>query len=192
MPMTRNSMAAIAVSMFFPSSLLAQRPPVRAASLPGEYRLDLNVAYPGDGVPGAKLDVFARRNLTPTPVVIWWHGSNLDKEYIRLLIPPLLEMGFSVVVPQAPDSPSTSTEESAEQYTARVVAGRCALRWTHAHAADYGFDVNRVIVAGTSLGGFGADVWINAFERWLRPNLPWFAGTARRSDLRLLWSDSIA
>jgi predicted dienelactone hydrolase len=149
-------MMAAAVVVAVQSIVLAQQPPVRAASLPGEYRLDLNVSYPSDGTLGGKLDVFARRSTNLSPVVIWWHGSNLDKEYIRWLIPPLLEMGFSVVVPQAPDSPSTSTNESAEQYTARVVAGRCALRWTHTHASDYRFDVNRVIVAGTSLGGYSA------------------------------------
>jgi dienelactone hydrolase len=151
----RNAMMAIAAVTIVQSTVFAQ-PPVRAASLPGEYRLDLNVSYPSDGMPGAKLDVFARRSPTPSPVVIWWHGSNLDKEYIRWLIPPLLEMGFSVVIPQAPDSPTTSPDESAQQYTARVLAGRCALRWTFSHASDYQFDINRVIVAGTSLGGYSA------------------------------------
>ena len=30
---------------------------------------------------------------------------------------------------------------------------RCALRWVYRHAKEYGFDTNKIVVAGESAGG---------------------------------------
>jgi len=154
--MRRVWFAVCAVVLVAPAIVFTQAGSLRTASLPGDYRLDLDVSYPTDGTFQGKLDVYARKSSNPGPVIIWWHGSNADKEYMRWLIPPLLELGFHVVVPQGPDSPASPSLRTANREARRIPAGRCVLRWTNEHAADYRFDVNRIVVAGVSLGGYTA------------------------------------
>ena len=139
-----------------PPDVCGQDRLLRTASLPADYRLDLNVSYPTDGSFKGRLDVYARKGTGSRPVVIWWHGANQDKEYMRWLIPPLLELGFNIVVPQAADSPTDPSPPSANAAMRRISADRCALRWTLEHAADYGFDTGRLIIGGISLGGYTA------------------------------------
>lgn len=131
---------------------------LRTATLPGEYRLVRDAVYMRDGGFEGKLDAYVRKGVQSSPVVIWWHGAGADKEYMRWLIPPLLEMGYSVVVPQAEDGPQTpdAALRTAKVRERRVVAGRCALQWLAANAEANRFDTQRVIVAGVSLGGYTA------------------------------------
>jgi dienelactone hydrolase len=129
---------------------------LRTASFPGEYRAQFDVAYMKDGTWEGKLDVYARNRATPTPVVIWWHAGNGAKEQQLRLALPLIELGFSVVLPQARDSRSSPSQFTIDLLTSRSTVGRCALRWVMAHADEYRFDPSKVVVAGVSLGGYTA------------------------------------
>lgn len=125
-------------------------------ALPANYRTNLDVPYAEDGNWQGRLDVYAREGTSASPTVIWWHGANGTKKGARRAVSPLLEIGFSAILPQAPDSPTSRTPPSVEKNARRVVVGRCALKWALAHAKEYQFDTTRLVVAGTSLGGYTA------------------------------------
>ena len=110
----------------------------------GACRID--VPY-GDG-PNETLDVFpALRSDAPVFVFIhggWWRS--LDKRDHSFIAPAFTQAGAMVVVPNYALCPSVSIEAIALQAT-RAVA------WTFRHAAQYGGNPKRIVVAGHSAGG---------------------------------------
>jgi acetyl esterase/lipase len=100
-----------------------------------------------------KLDVYAQRtppNSPPSPVVIFIHGGGwvqgTKEGSIMQGVLPYVAMGYSVVNVEyrlANVSPAPAAIEDC----------RCALRWVVAHAKDYNFDVERIVVSGASAGG---------------------------------------
>ena len=106
----------------------------------------LDVAYGAS--PGETLDIFpaARSN---APVLVFIHGGwwrSLDKRDHSFIAPPFVDAGAMVVVPNYALCPAVSIETVALQMTR-------ALAWTHRHAALYGGDAKRIVVAGHSAGG---------------------------------------
>lgn len=95
-----------------------------------------------------RLDVYAQNGQSPTPTVIFFHGGgwtqgNKEAQMPNLL--PWLAMGYSVVnvgYRLANVSPAPAAVEDS----------RCALRWVHANAKEYGFDTARLITTGQSAG----------------------------------------
>ena len=95
-----------------------------------------------------RLDVYAQNGQGPTPTVIFFHGGgwtqgNKETQMPNLL--PWLAMGYSVVnvgYRLAHVSPAPAAIEDS----------RCALRWVHANAKEYGFDTARLITTGQSAG----------------------------------------
>lgn len=131
-----------------------------ASSLSARYRVVPNLTYlEADGFE-AKLDVIAPRAApapagqvasapAAVPTVIYIHGGGWvqgTKESSVLSLLPWLEMGFAAV--------------NVEYRLAKVALApaavedcRCALRWVLDHAAEYGFDRERIVVTGASAGG---------------------------------------
>jgi acetyl esterase/lipase len=121
-----------------------------AASLASRYRVAANITYLEADGHESKLDVIAPRQTTPAaPTLIYFHGGGWvggTKESSVLALLPWLEMGFAAV--------------NVEYRLAKVALApaavedcRCALRWVLDHAADYGFDPERIVVSGASAGG---------------------------------------
>lgn len=121
-----------------------------AAWVGSEYRVSPNVTYKVASGIEQKLDVYHRRDKSERrPAVIYIHGGGWvggSKEASVLRIAPYLEMGFNVVnveyrlgrVARAP---------------AAVEDCRCALRWVHRNAEQYGIDTSRLVLTGASAGG---------------------------------------
>jgi acetyl esterase/lipase len=108
-----------------------------------------NVTYLSTRGWEGKLDVYAQRAPGPTPTVIYIHGGGWvqgTKDSAILQIVPYLQMGYSVV---------NVEYRLANRALAPAAVGdcRCALTWVVAHAQEYGFDADRVTVAGDSAGG---------------------------------------
>jgi acetyl esterase/lipase len=94
--------------------------------------------------------VYARPDATaPLPTLIWIHGGGWvggTKESSLFSLIPYMEMGWNVVnieyrlarVSRAP---------------AAVEDCLCALRWVIRNAKQYNFDVDRLVVSGSSAGG---------------------------------------
>jgi acetyl esterase/lipase len=120
---------------------------VRLAS---SYQVSLDVVYRTANNWDAKLDIVRPRQAsTPTPTVLFFHGGGWtggSKDAGLLAALPYAEMGYAVVnvayrlagVSLAP---------------AAVEDARCALRWVYRNAKQYNFDVNRIVLTGTSAGG---------------------------------------
>ena len=100
-----------------------------------------------------KLDIYAQRSSPerPTsPVVVFIHGGGWvrgakEGSVLRGVL-PYVAMGYSVVnVEYRLGNVSLAP--------AAIEDCRCALRWVVAHAKDYKFDTDRIVIAGESAGG---------------------------------------
>jgi acetyl esterase/lipase len=124
-----------------------------AVALFQKVRTVANVTYVRANGWEGKLDVYAQRtpqNGPPTPVVIFIHGGGWvqgTKESGMLQgVLPYVAMGYSVVNVEY-------RLANVSLAPAAIEDCRCALRWVVAHAKDYAFDVDRIVVAGASAGG---------------------------------------
>ncbi len=108
-----------------------------------------NVTYVKANGVEEKLDVYALRGQAPSPVVIFIHGGGWvqgTKEASALSALPFVAMGYSLVNVEYRLANVSLAPGAIEDC-------RCALRWVVAHAKDYNFDVNRIVVSGASAGG---------------------------------------
>ena len=146
---TTALLAMAAVCLTAQTTSPASRHSYWATLFAGTYRVVMNVVYLTANNYPVKLDVYARRDGTPEPTLIWIHGGGWlrgSKDVELQSILPWLEKGWNVVnvdyrlgkVSGAP---------------AAVVDCQCALRWVAANARQYGLDLNRLVVSGESAGG---------------------------------------
>ena len=112
-----------------------------------------NVTYVRANGWEGKLDVYAQRtppNSPPAPVVMFIHGGGwvqgTKEGSILQGVLPYLAMGYSVVNVEY-------RLANVSLAPAAIEDCRCALRWVAAHAKDYNFDVDRIVVSGASAGG---------------------------------------
>jgi len=139
------------VSLFFlASTCLAQTDAATFAAEMFRFEVQTNIVYHTANNYENKLDVYRPAEAKgPTPVVIVIHGGGWvegTKEERVLEMMPYLQMGFAAVnveyrlgrVSLAP---------------AAVEDCRCALHWVFAHAKEYKFDPQRVVLQGGSAGG---------------------------------------
>jgi arylformamidase len=125
----------------------------------------IDVAY--GAAPAERLDLFVPRRAA-APVLVFIHGGYwraLDKSDVSFVGPAFVDAGALVVVPNYSLCPAVTIETIAVQ-VARSVA------WTWRHAAAYGGDVRRIVVAGHSAGGHLAAMMLAC--RWpdLEAGLP--------------------
>ncbi|MFM7705676.1 MAG: alpha/beta hydrolase [Rubrivivax sp.] len=118
--------------------------------------LDVFPAAPGSAGSGA------------APVLFFVHGGYwraLGKDDFSFLAPVFNAAGATVVVPDYALCPQVSIEHIALQMTQ-------ALAWTVRHAASFGADPGRILVAGHSAGGHLAAMLLACRWREVDPALP--------------------
>lgn len=115
-----------------------------------EYEIFPNITYIRAGGEDLKLDVYQPGGRTePNATLVYFHGggwTSSSKESVSLAFLPYLEMGWTVVNVEY-------RLASAAHAPAAVEDSRCALRWVYRNFEEYGFDLNKIVVSGTSAGG---------------------------------------
>lgn len=136
-----------------------------AALEAGPHRLD--IAYGSDA--SERLDLFLPQAAPgPAPVLVYIHGGYwraLDKRDQRFVAPPFAEAGALVVLPNYALCPAVSIEHIVRQMVQ-------ALAWVWRHAARYGGDPSRIVVAGHSAGGHLATMLLQCRWHQVAPDLP--------------------
>lgn len=148
--MKRMSLAVLALGLAVPAFAQPPAPDAQGiVALWQSVRTVPNVTYLKANGVDEKLDVYALRGQTASPVVIFIHGGGWvqgTKEASLLSALPFVGLGYSVVNVEY-------RLANVSLAPAAIEDCRCALKWVVAHAKDYGFDVNRIVVAGASAGG---------------------------------------
>ena len=139
----------------------------RETSVQARARLacHLDLAFMADGA--LALDVFPAAR-AGAPVLVFLHGGywrTLDKADFSCVAAPFVAAGAMVVVPNYALCPAVTVDTIALQ-TAHAMA------WVHRHAARYGGDASRTVVAGHSAGGHLAAMLLACDGRLLAPDLP--------------------
>jgi arylformamidase len=125
----------------------------------------LDIAY-GDR-PGETLDVYPT-TVADAPVLVFIHGGywrSLDKRDLAFVAPAFVHAGAMVVLPNYGLCPTVGIDEIVLQ-TVRAMA------WTWRHAALYGGDPGRIVVAGHSAGGHLAAMMLSCDWNAVAPDLP--------------------
>ncbi len=125
----------------------------------------LDLPY-GDG-PDETLDLF-RTPVPKAPVLVFIHGGYwraMDKRDHSFIAPSFTADGTLVVVPNHTLAPAATIE----QITLQLVR---ALVWTWRHAAAYGGDPSRIVVAGHSAGGHLATMMLSCRWKEVAADLP--------------------
>lgn len=139
----------------------------REASLQARHRLrcQLDVPFTADG--SVTLDVFPAER-ADAPVLMFIHGGywrSLDKSDFSFVAAPFVAAGAMVVVPDYSLCPAVTVDTIALQMAH-------ALAWVHGHAARFGGDAGRCVVAGHSAGGHLAAMLLTCDGRRLSSELP--------------------
>jgi len=119
-----------------------------SASAAARERLDAALDVPYGDAPSERLDVF-RPKQPGAPVLVYIHGGYwraLDKRDQSFVAVPFVDAGAMVVLPNYALCPAVTIETIALQLVQ-------ALAWVHRHAAEFGGDPARIVVAGHSAGG---------------------------------------
>lgn len=107
-----------------------------------------DIPYMEKGHERQVLDVHRPKDGKNLPVVFWVHGGGWqagDKKEVQLKPQAFTEKGFVFVAPNYRLLPHVEMGDIIRDVTK-------ALKWTHAHAAEYGGDPARVFVMGHSAG----------------------------------------
>jgi len=106
----------------------------------------LNIRYGGGA--NETLDIFPSTR-SAAPVLVFIHGGwwrSLDKRDHSFVAPSFVDRGTMVVIPNYALCPAVCIDAIALQMVQALV-------WTYRHAALYGGDPQRIVVAGHSAGG---------------------------------------
>ena len=125
----------------------------------------LDVAYGSS--PAETLDIFPSTR-ADAPVLVFVHGGwwrAFDKRDHSFVAPPFTREGAMVVVPNYALAPSVTIDTIALQMAR-------ALEWVWRHAALYGGNPERIVVAGHSAGGHLAAMLLSCRWNMLGADLP--------------------
>jgi acetyl esterase/lipase len=122
------------------------RPGKSTVVIPVEFR---DITYAHHSGEDQQLDVFRQPGEQAAPVLVYFHGGGWWRNRRPASyrgFQRFLDMGFSIVN-------ADYRLSSLAPAPAGVEDARCVLGWVRRHAAKYHFDLDRIVVWGTSSGG---------------------------------------
>jgi hypothetical protein len=138
-----------------PAAATATAIPPAASPTPGESTVIEDILYATAVDPDAQerlLDIYVPGSPGNYPVVLWAHGSNLDKASGKILGRLLSKNGFVAVTIDWQDD--VDAQDKIGHFREAMENAECALRLIGSQAERYGGDPERVIWAGYSAGGW--------------------------------------
>lgn len=144
------------------------------ASVPREgYHVARDLSYGDD--PRQKLDIYMPSDVKDAPIILFFYGGSWQmgsKDDYRFLGQAFASKGYVAAVADYRLYPQV-------HYPAFVEDGAQALRFVHAHAAQYGGDPAKLFVAGHSAGAFIAMMLAadDQFHRAAGTQRAWIRGT---------------
>ena len=132
--------------------------------------------------PRGRLDLYAprKRGDGPLPIIVFFYGGSWNsgtKDGYGFAGRALAARGFLVAIPDYRLVPEV-------RFPAFLEDGASAVRWVRAHAARYGGDPDRIVLAGHSAGAYNAAM-LSLDPRWLgsdRAAIRGFVGLAGPYD----------
>ncbi|SDO31956.1 Acetyl esterase/lipase [Methylobacterium phyllostachyos] len=128
---------------------------------PAEVHVDTDLPYAAGS--GHRADVYHPNATGRSPVLVflygggWRTGSKADVAYVGAAF---ARRGFVVVIPEYRHFPAASLSDI-------LADNAAAVAWTIAHAAEFGGDARRVVVAGHSSGAWAAAM-LGLDATWLK------------------------
>ncbi len=117
---------------------------------PASFWVTPNITYARANNTDLKLDLYLPADAPkPMPVLMFIHGGGWvagSKEAMQMQLLPYLQMGFAAINVEYRLAQNSLAPAAVEDC-------RCALHWVANSAAQYGFDLDRIIVSGDSAGG---------------------------------------
>lgn len=158
---------------------------LNALSPTRSLRIATDIAYaPG---PRHGLDVYAPRNASRAPVVVFIYGGSWDSgargDY-AFVGSALARRGFVAIIPDYRLNPEV-------RFPAFLEDNAKAVRWAKDHAAAYGGDPDRLVLLGHSAGAYNTAMlaidatWLNAVGLDPRRDLAGMMGLAGPYDFKI-------
>ena len=146
----RIFLALTMAALVFPGAIQAQSTLQWADMVGDEYQVVANLTYSTANNAELKLDLYLPRNTKePVPVVLYIHGGGWiagTKEGATLRALPFLALHWAVVNVEYRMARTSLAPAAVEDC-------RCALQWIMAHAKQYNFNTEKIVVTGASAGG---------------------------------------
>lgn len=95
------------------------------------------------------VDVWRAASAASAPVLVFWHGGawvSGHPGWVRFMAPAAASHGFALVAPGYRLAPRC-------RWPAQLDDAAAVLAWVRAHAAGFGGDAERIVLAGHSAGG---------------------------------------
>ncbi|RYU97697.1 alpha/beta hydrolase [Emticicia agri] len=146
---------------------------------PADTKLYSNIPYANDTLKKHLLDIYIPANAkTDIPLVVWVHGGGwmqndkyADMSYMKKTIAALLNNGFAL----ASIDYRFSTEAV---FPAQIQDCNQALEFLYQHAAQYGYNKNKIALMGFSAGGHLASLLALSHNNGIAS---FYAGIAKKS-----------
>jgi acetyl esterase/lipase len=146
--------SALIAAILITLTAAAQRPSPVKGIFPEGTVFHENIPYAQDTVQKHLLDIYLPKNAKPNlPLVVWVHGGAwmmndkyADMGYMRQTVKGFLENGYAFA---SIDYRHTTTKP----FPAQAQDCNQALQWLYDHAAQYGFNKQKIALVGFSAGG---------------------------------------
>ena len=119
------------------------------AAVAANYAIYPDITYFTAGGVDLKLDVYRPGGDGVRPTLVYYHGGGWtsgSKESSMMNFLPYLQQGWAVVNVEYRLARQALAPAAVED-------SRCALRWVYRNARQYGFDLDAIVLSGSSAGG---------------------------------------